>query len=111
MALDHEAIRRAYPNAVSIDDGHGAFDKDGNKITLELSKINTARTDLNNEAAAVKYKKDRTGLVPGSSQDTVYLPIGDQLDLLYKDIVAGTVTASGGFATRIKATKDKYPKP
>ena len=111
MSLDHEAIRKAYPNAVSIDDGFGAFDKDGKKITLEQAQINTARTTLNNEAAAVKYKKDRAGSVPGSSQDTIYLPIGDQLDLLYKDIVAGTLTTSGGFATAIKATKDKYPKP
>ena len=60
---------------------------------------------------AVKYKKDRVGAYPGASQDTIYPTIGDQLDLLYKDIVAGTVTASGGFATAIKATKDKYPKP
>ena len=111
MSLDHEAIRKAYPNAVSIDDGFGAFDKDRKKITLEQAQINTARTTLNNEAAAVKYKKDRVGAFPGDSQDSVYLPIGDQLDLLYKDIVAGTVTTSGGFATAIKATKDKYPKP
>ena len=43
--------------------------------------------------------------------DTIYPTIGDQLDNLYKDIVAGTVTTSGAFATAIKATKDKYPKP
>ena len=58
----------------------------------------------------IKYKKDRSGETEGVT-DTIYLPIGDQLDLLYKDIVAGTVTTSGGFATAIKATKDKYPKP
>ncbi len=111
MGLDHEAIRRAYPNAVTIDDGTGAFDASGNSITLVQSDIDAARTTLNTEAAAVKYKEDRVGAFPGSSQDTVYLPIGDQLDLLYKDIVAGTLTTSGGFATAIKATKDKYPKP
>ena len=111
MSLDHEAIRKAYPNAVTIDDSTGAFDSSGNKITLVQSNIDSARTTLNNEAAAVKYKTDRTGEVPGSSQDTVYPKIGDQLDLLYKDIVAGTLTTSGGFATAIKATKDKYPKP
>ena len=26
--LDHDAIRKAYPNAVLIDDGTGAFDAD-----------------------------------------------------------------------------------
>ena len=110
MSLDHEAIRKAYPNAVTIDDGTGAFDSSGNKITIVQSDIDAARTTLNNEAAAVKYQKDRAGKTEGVT-DTIYLPIGDQLDLLYKDIVAGTVTTSGGFATAIKATKDKYPKP
>ena len=108
--LDHDAIRRAYPNAKTIDDGTGAFDASGNKLTLVQSNIDAARVTLNNEAAAVKYKKDRVGYPPGLG-DTVYPSIGEQLDLLYKDIVAGTVTISGGFATRIKATKDKYPKP
>ena len=111
MALDHEAIYKAYPNAVTIDDGEGVLDSSGNKITLVQSDIDAARTTLNTESEAVKYRTDRTGEVPGSSQDTVYPSIGDQLDLLYKDIVAGTVTTSGGFATAIKATKDKYPKP
>ena len=30
MSLDHEAIRKAYPNARMIDDGTGAFDASGN---------------------------------------------------------------------------------
>ena len=111
MNLDHEAIRKAYPNAVTIDDSTGAFDSSGNSITLVQSDIDAARTTLNNEAAAVKYKEDRVGAFIGASQDTVYLPIGDQLDLLYKDIVAGTLTTSGGFASAIAATKAKYPKP
>ncbi len=109
MTLDHEAIYKAYPNVKRVDDDDGAFDKDGNKVTLVQSNIDSARTTLNAEASTIKYKGDRTG-VNGTS-DTIYPSIGDQLDLLYKDIVAGTVTTSGGFATRIKATKDKYPKP
>ena len=60
MGLDHEAIRKAYPDAVTIDDGFGAFDKDNKVISLEQSKIDAARTTLNTEAAAVKYKTDRT---------------------------------------------------
>ena len=42
---------------------------------------------------------------------TIYASIGDQLDMLYKDIVAGTVTTSGTWATHIKAVKDAHPKP
>ena len=106
MALDHEAIRKAYPNAVTIDDSAGAFDANGDSISLDASKVTEARTTLNAEAAAVKYKTDRT-----TDGSTTYASIGDQLDMLYKDIVAGTVTTSGTWATHIKAVKDANPKP
>ena len=104
---DHDAIRKAYPD-VTIVTEDGAFKTDGTEVTLVQSELDTARATLNAEAAATKYQRDRVGL---SANDTVYPSIGDQLDALYKDIVAGTVTTSGAFATAIKATKDKYPKP
>ena len=107
MSLDHEAIYKAYAGTVvSIDDGAGAFDASGNSVSLDQTKINAARTTLNAEAAAVKYKTDRT-----TNGSTTYASIGDQLDMLYKDIVAGTVTTSGTWATHIKAVKDANPKP
>ena len=110
MALDHEAIYKAYSGTVvTIDDGAGAFDASGNSVTLDQSKIDAARTTLDAEAAAILYQRQRTG--QDGVTDTIYPSIGDQLDNLYKDIVAGTVTTSGAFATAIKATKDKYPKP
>ena len=109
MALDHEAIRKAYPDAVTIDDGFGAFDKDNKVISLEQSKIDAARTTLNAEAAAILYQKQRTG--EAGTTDTIYPSIGDQLDNLYKDILAGTLTSSGTFAKAIEAVKAKYPKP
>ncbi len=109
MSLDHEAIRKAYPNAVTIDDGTGAFDASGNAISLNASLVTAARTTLDAEAAATLYQRQRTG--EAGTTDTIYPSIGDQLDSLYKDILAGTVTTSGAFATAIKATKDKYPKP
>ena len=62
--LDHKAIKKAYPNAVTIDDGTGAFDADGNSITLEQSKIDAARATLDSDYAKVKYKDDRKPLYP-----------------------------------------------
>ena len=110
MALDHEAIYKAYAGTVvSIDDSAGAFDASGNSVSLDQSKIDSARATLDAEAAAILYQKQRTG--EAGTTDTIYPSIGDQLDNLYKDIVAGTVTTSGAFATAIKAVKDKYPKP
>ena len=106
MSLDQNAIKKAYPNAVLIDDGTGVFDKDGKSITLEQSKIDAARVTLNAEAAAVKYKTDRT-----TDGSTIYASFGDQLDMLYKDIVAGKLDTTGVWATHIKAVKDANPKP
>ena len=106
MALDHEAIRKSYPTVVTIDDAAGAFDKDGKSVTLVQSKIDTARTELNTEAAKVKYKTDRT-----TNGSTVYSSLGDQLDMLYKDMLAGKLDTTGTWATHIKAVKDANPKP
>ena len=107
MALDHEAIYKAYAGTVvSINDSAGAFDKDGNSITLEQSKIDAARATLDAEAAAVKYKTDRT-----TNGSTTYASFGDQLDMLYKDIVAGKLDTTGTWATHIKEVKDGNPKP
>ena len=46
MMLDHEAIRKAYPDALVINDGTGIFDKDGKFITVEQSNIDAARIEL-----------------------------------------------------------------
>ena len=104
--LDHEAVRKAYPDAVTIDDGTGAYDKDGKSVTLEQSKIDAARTELNTEAAKVNYKTDRT-----TDGSTVYASFGDQLDMLYVDMLAGKLDTTGTWATHIKAVKDANPKP
>ena len=98
MALDHEAIRKAYPTAVTIDDSKGAFDKDGNSITLVQSNIDTARTELNTAAAAVKYKSDR---------EKAFASTGDQLDMQYWDAVNGTTT----WKDHVAKVKSDNPKP
>ena len=106
MALDHEAIRRAYPDANYINDATGAFKEDGTQITLVQSDIDAARTTLNTEAAKVKYKTDRT-----TNGSTTYDTIGNQLDMLYADMLAGKLDTTGTWATHIKSVKDANPKP
>ncbi len=106
MTLDHLAIRKAYPDAVTIDDSTGAFKADGSKIDLVQSDIDAARTTLNREAAAVKYKTDRT-----TNGSTRYASFGDQLDMLYKDMVAGKLDSTGTWAAHIAAVKGANPKP
>ncbi len=105
--LDHDAIRKAYPSVVSIDDTDSKIlDASGNAVTVEQSKIDAARVTLNTEAAAVKYKTDRT-----TDGSTTYDTIGNQLDMLYADMLAGKLDTTGTWATHIKAVKDANPKP
>ena len=108
--MDHEAIYEAYKSeakpVVTIDDSAGAFDADGNKVTLDDAKVAAARKALDDAALAIKYKSDRT-----TNGSTVYSSVGDQLDMLYKDLLAGKLDATGTWAKHIKAVKDANPKP
>ena len=107
MALDHQAIRKAYPSVVLIDDdGSKILDASGNAVSVEQSNIDAARATLDAEAAAVKYKTDRT-----TDGSTTYDTIGNQLDMLYADMLAGKLDTTGTWATHIKAVKDANPKP
>ena len=100
MNLDHEAIRKAYPSIFTIDDSFKTYglDKDGNKVDIVQSNIDTARTTLNTEAAAVKYKSDRAKAYPS---------IQDQLDMQYWDKKNGTTT----WVDAVAKVKSDNPKP
>ena len=102
MSLDHFAIRKAYPNVVTIDDSGQIEDAAGNQVTIDQSKVDAARVELNK----LNYQTDR--VYDGS---TTYGSIGDQLDMLFQDIIAGKLDSTGTWATHIKAVKDANPKP
>jgi len=109
MALDHEAIYKAYAGTVvTIDDSTGAFDKDGKSVSIDDSLVTKARTELDEEAAKVKYKTDRT--TDGSK---TYDTIGNQLDMLFKAIDADSdlKTKFATWHTHITEVKNANPKP
>ena len=106
MSYDHEAIYKAYSDCVRIDEASGAYKADGSQITLVQSDIDAARVTLDAESAAIKYKTDRT-----TDGSTKYDTIGNQLDMLYADMLAGKLDTTGTWATHIKAVKDANPKP
>ena len=107
MSLDHDAIRKAYPSVAFIDDTNSVIkDSSGNDVSVVQSNIDAARVTLDAEAAAVKYKTDRT-----TDGSTTYDTIGNQLDMLYADMLAGKLDTTGAWATHIKAVKDANPKP
>jgi len=92
MQYDHNAIYKAYPNVRLIDDSTGVFDADGNSVTVEQSKIDAARVELDKE----NYKWDRQEEYPNW---------GIQLDYIYHNGIDKWKT---DIVDRVKA---KYPKP
>jgi len=86
--MNHNAIYALYPNVVTIDDGTGAFDKDGNKVEIDMDAVN-AWVDPD------AYKSRRAAAYPS---------FADQFDLLYH----GGMDA---WKAKIDAVKQEYPKP
>jgi len=73
MALNHDAIRRAYSNAVTINDGTGAFDINGNQIQLDQALIDAAAIEVAAEQALASLRRQRNQLLA----ETDYLALAD----------------------------------
>ena len=101
MSLDHKAIRRAYSNAVTIDDGTGAFDADGNQIELDQALVDAAAAELAAEAAATQYQRNRQPEYPS---------LATLADALYWSN-QGDNTKLDEYYAACAAVKAKYPKP
>jgi len=71
--LNHEAIYRAYPNAVTIDDGTGAFDADRNQIELDQALVDAAAIEVAAEQALSSLRRQRNQLLA----ETDYLALAD----------------------------------
>ncbi len=96
-----QAIRIAHTDVVTIDDEITAFDKDGNKVTLDEDKIKIELDKLTADYDATEYQRQRI---------VEYPPIADQLDMLWHAMDDGTLTKVDTFYNANKAVKDKYPK-
>ena len=104
---DHDAIYKAYPDAVAIDDSTGVFKADGSQITIVQSNVDTARVELNK----LNYKNDR---VIGSATTSGYIPLQEQLDQLYHDMAdgkLGVAATTGSWYVGITSVKTAFPKP
>ena len=62
--------------------------------------IQAKLSELQADYDAKQYQRDRK-----------YPDLGEQFDLLFKDIDSGKVSKDGGFYKAIKAVKDAHPKP
>ena len=97
MSLDHDAIYKSHPTVVEIDDSTGAFDKDGNSVTLDQSKIDAARVELNK----LSYQSIRQPLYP---------PLSDFADAMYWNS-KGDSTKLEAYYTACEKVKTDNPKP
>lgn len=86
--MNHEAIYALYPNVVTVDDGAGAFDAQGNQVEIDMAAVD-AWVNPNT------YKSQRAQAYPS---------ITDQLDLLYHGGIEE-------WKAVITAVKLEYPKP
>jgi len=89
-----EAIRQLNPSVVTIHD-NTAYDSDGNEVSYD--------------ADAVQTLMDSKAYI--DSRQAEYPSIGDQLDMLWHAIDAGTLDTTSDFYTTIAAVKNDNPKP
>jgi hypothetical protein len=88
--MNHNAIYKLYPNVVTIDDGAGAFDKDGNQVEIDLELVNAWI-----DPEAYKYKRAQE-----------YPDFKDYLD----GIVKNDQAQIQAYIDACLAVKEKYPK-
>ena len=88
--MNHKAIRALYSNVVSIDDGAGAFDAQGNKVEINIDAVNAW---IDPKAYVAKRQAE-------------YPPMTDYLD----GVVKGDQAQIDKYIADCNAVKAKYPK-
>jgi len=88
--MNHRAVYALYPQVVTIDDGTGAFDKDGNKVAIDEALVNAW---VDPEAYIVNRRAE-------------YPSVFDYID----GIVKGDQAQVDKYISDCLAVKAKYPK-
>ncbi len=88
--MNHAAIYATHPNVVTIDDTAGAFDAQGNQVTIDEAAV-AAWVDPN------AYQRKRAAEYP---------PMADYLD----GVVKGDQAQIDAYIAACQAVKAKYPK-
>lgn len=95
--MNHEAIYNTHPNVVTIDDTEGAFDADGNSVTIDQSLVDAEITRLQAEYDSQEYARNRAKEYPAME---------DYLD----GVVKGDQAQIDKYIADCLAVKEKYPK-
>ena len=91
--MRYQAINNLYSN-VSTQVNDKAYDKNGQVVEIDKDRVAEEVKRLQADYDSKKYQRDRA---------VAYDPIPEQLDQIYHDM--------DGWKAKIKAVKDKYPKP
>ena len=93
--MNHTAIYNTHPTVVTIDDGTGAFDAQGNPVTIDEQAVQAEITRLEADYIAKEYQRQRAKAYPS---------MADQLDKIYHEGI-------DAWKATIAAVKQEYPKP
>jgi len=85
--MNHKAIYALYPSVVTVDDTAGAFDAQGNQVSIDMDAVNSW---VDPEA----YKYQRAAEYPSYA---------DQFDKIFHEGI-------DAWKAEIQAIKNKYPK-
>ena len=88
--MNHKAIYTLYPQVVTVDDGTGAFDKNGNQVEIDPALVNAWQ-----DPDAYKFKRKAE-----------YPNITEYLD----GVVKGDQVQIDKYIAECLAVKAKYPK-
>lgn len=106
-------IRPRYNHVLNSDYPELNWELEGDyeyeKIQWHLSEGQTppSKEELESKLTALQTEYDSKQY----QRDRQYPELGEQFDLLFKDIDSGKLSKDGGFYKAIKAVKDKHPKP
>ena len=100
--MNHQAIYNTHPTVVRVDDSLGAFDADGNSVTLDQSAVDVETARLQAEQDATKYQRDRAAEYPS---------LDELIVALWEGVVEERMASVTQLEALRQAVKAKYPKP
>ena len=100
--MNHQAIYNTHPNVVSVDDGEGAFDAQGNLVVIDQSAYDAEVARLEAEYAANQYQRDRAAEYPSIEALVV---------ALWEGVVEERMAAVTALEAIRQEIKSRYPKP
>lgn len=100
--MNHQAIYNTHPNVVSVDDGKGAFDANGNKVEINWTDYHAENARLQSEYDAKAYARARA---------TAYPSVADFMEAYTEKEIGGDTTKWDAYVTAYNKVRTDNPKP